>query len=245
MVLNFLVDLLLMMATNLLMGFPLKIKDLILAALIGGGYAGICILPGFSFLAKPLWHILIFLCMSCLGFGFSTNGLIRGCVFFLLSLALGGGVNLLGRGRVGDVLIASVGMCLVCGSILRGKQGKRYARIELIHKGKKVELLALLDTGNMLKDPITGQQVIVVAPAVANTLLGLTREHLNAPLATMIEYPGLRLIPYRSVGNGNGMLLGIHPEQIKINGKLESATVAFAPDGFGCGGVEGLVGGCV
>ena len=105
--------------------------------------------------------------------------------------------------------------------------------VELNYKGQKVCVWALHDTGNSLKDPITGNPVLVVGPKVAERLVGLTQNQLENPIDAVGDIPGLRLIPYHTVGQDKGILLGIRLPNIKIGKWQGSSVVAFAPCGLG------------
>ena len=109
-----------------------------------------------------------------------------------------------------------------------------------------MKLLALRDTGNTLRDPITGKQVMVINLEAASKLTGLTRQQLQAPLETIAKRPiaGLRLIPFHTIGQGSGMMLAMAFEDVIVNGRKERSVVAFAPENFGEKGVwQALVGG--
>ena len=54
--LNFLVDLLLLLGTNRMAGFPLEVGRASAAAVLGGIYGGACLIPGFQFLGNFLWR---------------------------------------------------------------------------------------------------------------------------------------------------------------------------------------------
>ena len=56
--LNFGVDLLLLLATNRLAGYPTALGRLVPAAVIGGVYGCACILPGLYFLAGTVWRMV-------------------------------------------------------------------------------------------------------------------------------------------------------------------------------------------
>lgn len=245
MALNFIVDLLLLVATSLASGYPVRFKKILPAAIIGGIYGGISLLPGCEWLAKPIWHILVFLTMSGICYGFSYYGVVRGCVFFLISLALSGSVNLIGGGNSWTVIFAGFGICGLCAVFFREKMDRNIVTLEIVHKGRKIKVLALLDTGNMLKDPVTGEPVIVAGPSVAQALLGLSKAQLSSPYVTLMDHPGLRLIPYRSVGCANGMLLAVRLDSLRVNGQERRMLVAFAPNDFEENGIEAMIGGSV
>lgn len=245
--LNFLVDLLLLTGTNRLAGYPAGLGRAAVGAAVGGLYGGACLLPGFRFLGNLFWRVISLGLISILAFGPESGTVRRGVLFTLLSMALGGIVLTLGSGGLGALIAAAAAVCLMCGlGFTSGAGQKRYIPIQLIHGGKTVLLTALHDTGNTLRDPVTGERVLVTGPETARLLLGLEREALMDPVGTMVQLgmPGLRLIPYRSVGRGQGMLLGIRVPEMRINGRREQGLVAFAPEGLeGCGEFNALIGG--
>ena len=92
---------------------------------------------------------------------------------------------------------------------------------------KEKTLDAMVDTGNMLKEPITGTPVAVVERTslydllpkeiLNNTESILGGDFKNIPEDIKREYiPKLKIIPFASLGKQNGMLVGIKPEKIEI-----------------------------
>lgn len=247
MMLNFLVDLLLLLGAGRLCGIKAKWKRALPAAALGGIYAGFCLLEGFSFLGNLFWRVVFLLIMVVVAYGCSKSALRRGAVFIFLSLALGGAVYGMERGGFAGIVCAGGIIFLLCGFGLGRQVGNRvYLPVELTHNGKKISVTALQDTGNTLRDPVTGTQVLIVGPEVAQKLTGLTPGQLAAPVESMGLIPGLRLIPYHTVGNPAGLLLGLKLQKVKI-GKSEGSTlVAFAPERIGAeGDYQALTGGTV
>ena len=114
-------------------------------------------------------------------------------------------------------------------SIVKSRISKKdmFCEIETKINNKIVRTRAMIDTGNMLKEPITNTPVVVVE----HTLLYkcIPKEILNnleniiggdfkkVPEKIKEKYISkLKLIPFSSLGKQNGMLLGIKPEYIKI-----------------------------
>ncbi len=245
MVLNFLVDLLLLLGAGRLCGIRTKRKRALLASAVGGVYAGICLFPGFSFLGNLFWRLIFLFLMVLIAYGHSKSALRRGAVFIFLSLALGGAAYGMGSGGFVGLLCAGGVICLLCGFGLRKPVGSAaYLPVTLTHNGKHMSVTALQDTGNTLRDPVTGEPVLVVGPEVAQKLIGLTPRQLMRPVESMGLLPGLRLIPYRTVGNPAGMLLGLKLQKVKIGQKEGSTLVAFAPERIGADGAyQALTGG--
>lgn len=244
-VLNFLVDFLLLLGVDSLCGYPTRLGRSVLSAALGGIYAGVCLLPGFSFLGNTIWRTVSLAGMSCVAFGLTKSALRRGAVFALLSMALGGAaLGLTARG-FWAIAAAAGCICLLCAIGFRGKlSGQRYVPVELSYGGRRVMLTALQDTGNTLRDPITGRQVLVVGADVAQKLTGLTVQQLKKPVENVGLLPGLRLIPYRAVGQEAGLLLALKLPQVKIGTWQGNSLVAFAPEGLSPDGAyQALTGG--
>lgn len=245
--LNFLVDYLLLLGTNRLSGYPAGWGRTALGALAGSLYTGACLLPGFAFLGNFLWRMIFLLLVGVVSFGFSGNGLRRTAVFLLLCMALGGLAMAMGNGNIKNLLAAAFVLFLACTFGFRSKLGAvNYVPVELQYGKTHIRLTALCDTGNSLCDPLTGRPVLVVCGEIANRLTGLTKQQLLAPLETIScgAYPGLRLIPYRSVGQSGGLLLAMRIPQVKIGKWQGSSLVAFAPEQLSReGGYQALTGG--
>ena len=244
MLVNFLVDGLLLIAADRLCGFPVRIKRAALGAGIGAIYAGLCVLPGLRFLGNIFWRLIMLGLMGITAFGMNRSALRRSTIFVFLSMALGGIALGLGSGGVIALLAAAVGICVLCIVLFRGG-GKEYVTVRLAYRGVIRELVALRDTGNMLTDPVTGQPVLVASAEIAKQMLGLTPEQLLSPIETLAEkkIPGLRLIPYRSVGNANGMLLAVKMDRVCVGKREIGKLVAFAPQTMGAGEFQALAGG--
>jgi len=108
------------------------------------------------------------------------------------------------------------------------QQGPWLVKVYLELLGQVVEADALVDTGNQLTDPITKEPVMVVEHKKLTTILPpqliamfnkKDLPSLNEQIDTLSgpEWnTRIRLIPFSSLGNQNGMLLGIKPEKVLI-----------------------------
>lgn len=247
MAVNFLVDLLLLLGTNRLSGFPSDKKRVTAAALLGALYSGVCLLPDFRFLGNLLWRLVCLGLMSAIAFGLDRSALQRCGIFVLLSMALGGFAVALGKADFGVLALAAVGLWLLCRAVLEGSVGSReYIPLEIRNGDRCVKLLALRDTGNTLRDPITGEQAVIITARAARQLTGLTEQELRHPLETLGRYPGLRLIPFRTVGQASGMMLGMGFSDARVNGRQTRVLAAFSPENFGeKSAFQALTGGAV
>ncbi len=235
-VLNFTVDLLLLISTNRLTGYPLMLPRLLLAAGLGGIYSGLCMLPPTGFLGNGIWCLIFLIVIGITAFGFNRSAPQRIAVFAILSMSLGGIAVGFGAGSVVALILAALLMLFLCVLGFRNGIGKqKFYYMVLTYKDKSHSIIALADTGNNLCDPVTGEQVIVAGADVAKALLGLSNSQLRTPIETVqsAQIPGLRLIPYRAVGSQGGFLLGIKLDSVKINGKPAGRLVAFTADVLG------------
>ena len=102
-----------------------------------------------------------------------------------------------------------------------------FCNIEIQLNDKKIETIAMIDTGNLLKEPITNTPVIVVEHTllyncipkeILNNLDNLLGgEFNNIPEEIKEKYISkLKFIPFSSLGKQNGMLIGIKADYINI-----------------------------
>ena len=246
--LNFLVDGLLLMGTNRLTGHPPGWKRCVLAGVYGGVYAGICMLPGGHFLGSLLWRIVSLGVMAVIAYGWNLSALRRGTIFLLLSMALGGMAMGIGRGNFPSLVLAAVGVALLCCVGVKSPLGmEKYQRVQLKWKGATICATALIDTGNTLRDPITGECVLVAGMDLGRRL-GISREMICDPITFLCKdtLPGARLVPYRAVGKPGGMLLMLRLDEVRLADRVISPMVAFAPENLGRNdGYQALAGGIV
>lgn len=237
-ILNFLVDLLLVLGTNRLTGFPPELKRAVCAAALGGIYGGLCILPELFFLSGFLWRTVFFGLISVAAFGYGRDGWRRGAIFLLLSMALGGIATGAGVRDFAAVSLCAALVAILCAiGSTGGSAGRICVPVELNWQGRKVKLLALRDTGNTLRDPVTGEQVLVCGADVGEELLGLPESSFLNPAAMLTSgtVPGLRLIPYHTIGEPSGLMIALRLKNVRIGKSLRDPLVAFAPHRIGNG----------
>lgn len=110
----------------------------------------------------------------------------------------------------------------------RIKRERLIVRVEMSFDKKQLSLDALVDTGNSLKDPITNVPVMI-------TEYSMIRELLPEDIQKIFEQSGendlnaiaeimsiskwatrFRIIPFKSLGRENGMLVGFKPDMVTI-----------------------------
>lgn len=213
------VDTLLLISTARLLGRSLKPLPAALGILLDVLLVLVSRLPGLVFLKGFLWRGIFVLLIGAVTFGFSAGAVI----FALLQLSLGGIAD--SKNQVLPMLLGAAGLGFACFVLGRDQN---YLPVELTLGDQTVRLTALRDTGNFLTDPVTGKPVLVVDAKIAGKLTGLPLPALQNPVDTIGTYPGLRLIPYQTVG-GSGFMLGLKIPKAKVGGKQGSVLVAFSP----------------
>ena len=230
----------------------LKIKHLriLLSSLIGAIYAILAYAGIFPMYANIFVKIVLSICMVYIAFyPKNIKGMVKELiVFYLVSFALGGcAFALLYIVRPQDIFMKDgvyIGTYPIKIALLGGIVGfvvtyiafkvvkTRMTKNELIYdmvikiKDKELTTKVMLDTGNMLKDPISNMPVVLVEksilyPILPKELLENSKNILGGDFKENEDINNeyrtrLRIIPFTSVGKQNGMMLGIKVDEIKI-----------------------------
>lgn len=268
--LNLLVDyLLLLLSAAQLSGRTLSRLRLLLCAAGGGLYAVATFLPGCGFLRGPLCQLAAGGAMALCAFRGRRRPAL---LFLLLSGGLAGFVLALGlwagsptallhriyRGEMNWPLLLGAALCfylllrLLLGQGARHGGGERL-KITISVCGRKQTVTALHDTGNTLRDPVSGRPALVLEreaaedlwpPDVAAVLASpLPPEEKMARLHRLGATVTFTLLPFRSVGVPSGLLLAARSDYIEINGRRYPRTpVALTEHPISDGGCHALWG---
>ena len=267
------VNYLLLLSAACLAGAPLRRGRFLLAAALGGLYAAASFVPALAFLRTAGMKAVLLAVMALTAFGARRQTVKLALLFAAISAALAGAAMLAAQLLRLDPLLLPGGVfyplraraILFLAALCCGLCHLIFSRVTA-HSGqlvpltlrigtRTVPLTALLDTGNTLKDPLTGDSVLVVDGSIAAQLLsdaGLSTASLADPaglFASLSEqYPfcRFRLIPYRAVGTVSGLLLAVRCEVSGKSGKPELKLVAFSPTPVSqTGEFDALIGGCL
>lgn len=242
---DFLVNMLLLVGLSRLDGCSVSPFRTVLASAIGAAVSGISLTESFRFVALLPVRALLLIGVTLTAFGFSPGWKKRCCIFLLLSFALSGAAYALGSGGIWTLAVsAALVLLLGCSGFFR-EDGAVCIPIEVETPNGIVRLSALRDTGNMLRDPVTGEPVTVVGGQTAGLLSGLTASQLADPVNALVSLKrkDLRLIPYHTVGQGSGMMLAKRFESVRIGSRKSSGIIAFAAEGLEEENYQALVGG--
>lgn len=181
---------------------------------------------------------------------------IAGPFYVILFVSAGAGLavgNLLANGGPPSPLVVNLtaaGTLLLVAELGWGALQRRLVRgaylvpVEITVEGRAVRLTALLDTGNTLRDPLTGAPVL---PVEAGALRPLFPEALWPDILALAEgdfsrigaltphgswTARLRLIPFTSLGEQNGLLVGFKADAVRLLLPQAAATPGGAVIGL-------------
>ena len=253
---NIVINYIILYVTGIISKTQTKQKRLIAGALIGAFYSIIYYLLKLkiysSFIIKIILSIvIIYVAFSSKNF---KDLLKKVLLFYLSSFVFGGAaiaiiymVNsqnitiqngvLVGSYTLKTILIGIVVAyftIIFAFKIIKTKISKRdlICEIEITLNNIEIKSKALIDTGNLLKEPITNMPVIVMEhnllyDVLPKEILNNSEEILGGDFSKIPEnikelYSSkLKVIPYSSLGKQNGMLLGIRAENLIVYFKDE------------------------
>lgn len=250
---NLLVNGLLLWSAGRLSQIKVKYHRLIIASCLGSLYSLAYFLPGLEFLFSVFGKVLMSLVMAAAAFAPlpPRKFALCLCFFYLVSFATGGMVigfaylagHTGGIAQIENFLLIvnrylGPGLCLALTVLwaavaalpryFKGRQRIEAFRlpVTIYLEGRAVVVRGLVDTGNSLCDPVSGEPVVVVEH---NAIRDVLPEPMREPgtctgdAITAIEkmagtpWSGrLRLIPFNSLGNDRGILLGIKPDKVEF-----------------------------
>ena len=135
--------------------------------------------------------------------------------------------------------------------------------IKIISGGHAVEISALVDTGNSLVDPLSKSPVIIaeferICTFLPDKMRELYLSHKEDDLGLIISAvsgeefgKNIRMIPFKSLGAQNGMMIGFKPDTVEIakeNRVLRLSNVVVGIYNLSLtnnGGYQGLLNPCV
>lgn len=234
-------------------GFIMKVKlhhiRMIVSAFLGGVYAILAYLQILPMYSHMFMKIGLSVCMVYIAFFpkgikallkhlilfYLVSFVFGGCAFALLYFVKPEDIFMINGVYIGTypVKIALLGGILgfvityIAFKIIKNKMTKKALiyDVEIRIDQKITKLKAMLDTGNMLKDPITEVPVMVVEKEqlydiVPKNILDNSEKIIGGDWngnEEELDYRArFRIIPFSSIGKQNGMLLGFKVDEVNI-----------------------------
>lgn len=257
---NMVINYIILYATGVILKERIKQSRLIMGSTIGAIYSIIYYLFKLKIYSGLL--IKIILSIVIIYVSFNSNNLKdllkKILLFYLASFVFGGAVIaiiymvnsqnvtiqngvLVGNYTIKTILIGIVVAyftIIIAFKLIKTKILKKdlICDISIMINNKEIKTKALIDTGNLLKDPITQIPVIVIEHTLLYDVL--PKEILNniekilggdfSKISNEIKdkyFSKLKVIPFSSLGKSNGMLLGIIGENLNIYFKDENEKI--------------------
>ena len=221
MILNFFIDFILLLTVSVILRRNVKLTRVMMSAFIGGLSILILFFDITSILLMFLKFLIsILMIITCFGYKNIKYTIINLLYLYLTSIVLGGflylvnlqisykhiGILFFNNGLSFNFIFLLVfsPIILYLYSIQLKKLKTNYSNyynVEIYFKGKKYKYIGYLDTGNILKDSLTGKNVILIDK---RKLLFNIKE--------------FRIIPYMGL-NGTNMIKVIKIDKLIINDK--------------------------
>ena len=147
----------------------------------------------------------------------------------VLGLTLAGCARLLTGFGAWPGLLPPLGCVLLCAltPMLHRMDHPRCVTVEIRHNNHRLTLTALIDSGNLLRDPVTGLPVIVISRRAASRLT------LLPPPGRLT--PGMRLMSVRTIA-GTTLMAVFRPSAVFLEEqgtwRAVSAIIGLSPDGY-------------
>ena len=249
---NILLNYIIILSTAILSREKINFLKIILSSIVGGIFAIIIYVVNLSFLYEIIIKIIVSIIMMKIAFGErKLDKFVKNLIFFYLVSFTFGGIAfmllffispqniIINENRfVGTyplkiaILSGGVGFIIitVVAQIIKNKITKKdmICELEIFYKGKNKKIKTMLDTGNLLKEPISNEDVIIVEK---ESLHEIVSSEILENIATILKGNLLdsqnlysykiKIIPFLSLGNENGLLVGFKPDYIKVYGDEE------------------------
>lgn len=98
--------------------------------------------------------------------------------------------------------------------MFKNRKNKKYYIMNVTHNDRTITVSALFDSGNLLKEPITGKYVSILEWKVAKELFDTEIEFSD--IENYIEDMKLWAVPFNSLGNSSDVLFAFLADEINI-----------------------------
>lgn len=251
---NILLNYIILLSTAIISKSKVDYFKIFLASLIGGIYAILNYIAEIS----TIMNIVIKIVMSVLIVLIAFNSkkiktTIKQLVFFYLVSFTFGGITFMllffinpqniiirenqfvGTYPLKVVILGGIAGFIIINivsKIIKDRMNKKalICDLEIFYKGNIKKVKTMIDTGNLLKEPITQTDVIIVEK---ESLKDLVEKDILENLDNILKGKWLeenskiheyhfKVIPFMSLGNENGLLIGFKPDYIKIYDEEEN-----------------------
>lgn len=244
---NIVLNYIIILSTAIISKSKINTKRIIFSSAIGGIFSILNYIVNFNFISSIFLKIILSIIIIVIAFNSkSIKRILKLIIFFyLVSFTFGGiafmllffinpeNVVITNNHFVGTyplkmaVLAGGIGFIVISltTGIIKDRMSKKsmICDLEIFYKGKCKKIKTMLDTGNLLKEPISGADVIIVEK---ESLKEIVSKEILTNISKILKGEWIedsnvhsykfKLIPFSSLGNDNGLLIGFKPDYVKI-----------------------------
>lgn len=241
---NFSMDFLCFFLASKLFGVKLPIGRSIIASAIGGAYSVSALFINTGQIAAFIIDAVVCALMCAICFGGKSKS--RSLPFYILvylaiSMMLGGAMtalfNLINRLELplsagssdgisvwmfAALALISAGVALLGGALFKKRTIQKNARLGIVHNGKSIVIDAMTDSGNMIRDPISGAACIIVdidsvRGVISQRVCDAAKLGDVSSVATLRgdDAKSVRLVPIKTA-SGDAVLIGMRVDEITV-----------------------------
>ena len=245
---NVVMNYIIILATGMICRVNIKYFRIFLSSLLGAVYAIVTYVVNIGIYTNQFTKILVSACMVYIAFNsYGIKIMLKQLIiFYLTSFCFGGAayyllynispnlIKTINGAFIGTypIKIAVLGAILgffvinISFKVIKSKLTKKdmIYDIDIVYKKNKSNIKVILDTGNLLTDPITKIPVVIVE---AQKLKNIIPEQILNNIQNVIYNNGFEdideeiktrcsIIPFSSIGKNNGIIIGFRPDYIKI-----------------------------
>lgn len=253
---NLIMNYIILIANTLVLKLKINNLRLILGSMVGAFYTVIAYMIPSQMFSNFFLKLILSIIIVYIAFNpHNIKTIIKQLLlFYLISFVFGGAAiafiyfvkpqnilikdgMVLGTCTLKSIVVSAIialTITIVTFKAVKSKFSKKdmFVEIEIALYEKNIKINAMVDSGNMLKEPITGKAVIVVEHTcfydiLPKEILNNLEKILGGDLENISEevkntyIKKLKFIPFSSLGKQNGMILGISPQFVKICGEEE------------------------
>ena len=242
---NILLNYIIILSTAIISKEKINFIRIVTSSIVGGIFCILNYIFQIPMYLETILKIMISIIMMKIAFNKNKRFIKTLMFFYLVSFTFGGiafmllfiispqNVKLNGNTLIGiyplkvTILAGAFGFMIISiiAQIIKNKYEKKtmICDLEIFYKGNCKKIKSMLDTGNLLKEPLTKADVIIVEK---ESLYGIINKEILENINEIIKGSWLedsnvhsyklKVIPFSSLGNENGILIGFKPDYIKV-----------------------------
>ena len=242
---NILLNYIIILSTAIISKEKINFIRIVTSSIVGGIFCILNYIIQIPMYLETILKIMISIIMMKIAFNKNKRFIKTLMFFYLVSFTFGGiafmllfiispqNVKLNSNTLIGiyplkvTILAGAFGFMIISiiAQIIKNKYEKKtmICDLEIFYKGNCKKIKSMLDTGNLLKEPLTKADVIIVEK---ESLYGIINKEILENINEIIKGSWLedsnvhsyklKVIPFSSLGNENGILIGFKPDYIKV-----------------------------